>query len=208
MRPLISGLGLVVGLLLHAGAARAAEPYGTFDLTVRDQAGAPIPRATIGIVRAGVTGHVRVDDDGRLRATWPAGVFDVCGGYEFAGPTHPLSCVRGVVVLPGGTRAVELVVQTLPFEAWVSAFAGPDWLRGFTPFWVQNHVPDAPLWSGPDDRAVSFGARPQWSYFLVAGPHVGGRLYVLDQGHKNYAWIDATAVGPSGPPPVPVARPA
>lgn len=201
----------VVGAMGGASAASAQQPYGTFDLTVRDQRGAPIPRAMIGIVRDGVTGHVRVDDDGRGRFGYRSRVpIDFCGGYEFAGPSRPLSCVRGVSVEPGETRRVELVVETLPFEAWVAAFAGPDWLRGFTPFWVQNHVPDAPLWSGPDTGAVAFGTRAQWSYFLVAGPAVGGRLYVHDQAHKNYAWIDAAAVGPSGPPPTgpfPAAQP-
>ncbi|HEV8633712.1 MAG TPA: hypothetical protein VG370_05655 [Chloroflexota bacterium] len=200
---------LLLGLFAHAGAVRAAEPYGTFEVTVRDQTGAPISRATIGIIRDSLTGHVRVDERGRGRFSYPGNVlFDFCGGYEFLGPGRPLSCVRGVVVAPGQTRAVQLVVAVLPFEAWVSTFADPGWLRGFTPFWVQSHHPDAPLWSGPDERALVFGTRRQWSYFRVVGPQVGSRLYVLDVATTNYAWIDAAAVGPSGPPPVPVARPA
>src|SRR4030095_1909986 len=39
------------------------------------------------------------------------------------------------------------------------------------------------------------------AYFLLARPQVGGRLYVLVARTRNYAWVDALAVGPSGPPP-------
>lgn len=66
--------------------------------------------------------------------------------------------------------------------------------------WVQNFVPTE-LWSGPDANAISFGTAPQWDYFQVVSPQPNGRLYVFVARTKNFAFIDAKAVGPSGPPP-------
>jgi hypothetical protein len=58
-----------------------------------------------------------------------------------------------------------------------------------------------PLWSGPDDNAEQFGTAALWDYFLIAKPQTGGRLYVVVARTRNYAWVDALSVGPSGPPP-------
>ena len=57
------------------------------------------------------------------------------------------------------------------------------------------------LWSGPDEAAEALGTAARWDYFLMTRPQVGGRLYVLVARSRNYAWLDANAVGPSGPPP-------
>jgi hypothetical protein len=70
----------------------------------------------------------------------------------------------------------------------------------FAAFWVQNFK-ETHLWSGPTGTAVDYGAIPQWSYLQVAAPQNGPRLYVFVPWSKNYAFVDATAVGPSGPPP-------
>jgi hypothetical protein len=69
-----------------------------------------------------------------------------------------------------------------------------------SPAWVQALRP-IPLWSGSDDNAEQLGAAARWDYFLLAKPQTGSRLYVLVARTRNYAWIDALAVGPSGPPP-------
>src|SRR5215208_4575906 len=66
--------------------------------------------------------------------------------------------------------------------------------------WVQNFAPTQ-LWSGRDSSAVSFGSAPQWDYFQIAAPQMGGRFYVLVARTGNYAFVDATILGPSGPPP-------
>jgi hypothetical protein len=66
--------------------------------------------------------------------------------------------------------------------------------------WVQALRP-LPLWSGPDDNAEQLGAAARWDYFLIATPQMGDRLLVLVARTKNYAWVDALAVGPAGPPP-------
>lgn len=70
----------------------------------------------------------------------------------------------------------------------------------FEPFWVQAHV-FTELWSGPDRTALSFGIVPRWSYFTVVAPGPGARLYVWSPYSGNYAYVDASAVGPVGPPP-------
>ena len=68
------------------------------------------------------------------------------------------------------------------------------------PAWVQALRP-LPLWSGPDEFAEQFGVAAVWDYFLIARPQLGQRLYVWVARSKNYAWVDALSVGPSGPPP-------
>jgi hypothetical protein len=69
-----------------------------------------------------------------------------------------------------------------------------------SPAWVQA-LRTLPLWSGPDDDAEQLGVAARWDYLLIAKPQSGDRLLVLVARTKNYAWVDALAVGPSGPPP-------
>ena len=66
--------------------------------------------------------------------------------------------------------------------------------------WVQSLRP-IQLWSGPDDSAIEFGIAPRWDYFQVVKPQSGSRLYVYVARSRDYAWVDALSVGPSGPPP-------
>jgi hypothetical protein len=70
---------------------------------------------------------------------------------------------------------------------------------GFQPFWVENFMPTA-LWSGADANAASFGVQPAFSSFLVSLPQTSSRLYVYNPRTHNFAFIDAAACGPSGPP--------
>lgn len=111
-----------------------------------------------------------------------------------------------------GRRAVRAALRLVPLAFSLAAsigLIGPAAAdpAGFEPYWVQNHR-ETMLWSGPDDRAIPFGPAPQWSYFQVVRPQQGLRLYVLVAASGNYAWIDAPAVGPSGPPPAPGSEPA
>jgi hypothetical protein len=57
------------------------------------------------------------------------------------------------------------------------------------------------LWSGPDEDAQQLGVAARWDYVQLAKPQQGGRLYVFVARTRNYAWVDALGVGPSGPPP-------
>ena len=65
--------------------------------------------------------------------------------------------------------------------------------------WVQNHLVTE-LWSGPNAGAVFFGWLRKFSYLRVERSE-GNRLYVFNPRSNNFAFVDATAVGPSGPPP-------
>jgi hypothetical protein len=69
----------------------------------------------------------------------------------------------------------------------------------FQPFWVENFVV-TPIWSGADSAAISFGNAPQFSSFLVVRAQTSSRLYVFNPRTGNYGYVDAAAVGPSGPP--------
>ena len=69
-----------------------------------------------------------------------------------------------------------------------------------TQAWVQA-LRAVPLWSGPDDKADQLGTAARWDYFLIVRPQAGSRLYVQVARTKNYAYVDALSVGPSGPPP-------
>jgi hypothetical protein len=69
------------------------------------------------------------------------------------------------------------------------------------PAYVANFVPGLRIWSGPYEGAKDFGpADPLLTTYTVVAPQVGDRIYVLNEATKNYGWIDATGVAPTGPP--------
>ncbi len=68
----------------------------------------------------------------------------------------------------------------------------------FEPFWVENFASTG-VWSGPDG-GVRFGTAPRWNFFQVVKPQDGARLFVRVAATGNVAYVDATDVGPSGPP--------
>ena len=79
-----------------------------------------------------------------------------------------------------------------PSPATTIPVAGPTWLQTLRP---------VALWSGPDEEAIQFGPAARWDYLQLTRSQGDGRLQVLVARTKNYAWVDALAVGPSGPPP-------
>ncbi len=104
------------------------------------------------------------------------------------------------------TRFLCMTCLALPALAALVATLSANPVEAFDPRWVQNYR-ETELWSGPDPGAVSFGRVPQWSYFLMVVPQQGPRLYVWNPTTRNYAYIDAAAVGPSGAPPAPMPTP-
>jgi hypothetical protein len=70
----------------------------------------------------------------------------------------------------------------------------------FTPWWAMTHTP-ATAWSSSGEDAQSAGQVPQWRYLQVIGPGESDRLPTVDPRTNVQAWIDATRVGPVGPPP-------
>jgi lipoprotein-anchoring transpeptidase ErfK/SrfK len=72
--------------------------------------------------------------------------------------------------------------------------------------WVQNHSPTT-VWAEPEG-GKALAPAPQWSHFRIAGATAKGRLPVFDPRLGATGWVDAVAVGPSGPPKVAAAEPA
>ena len=62
--------------------------------------------------------------------------------------------------------------------------------------WVSVHR-ETGLWSGPAAGDLRFGLAPTGTPLQIALPQDGPRLYVWDPSTKNYAYVDATDVGPS-----------
>jgi hypothetical protein len=57
------------------------------------------------------------------------------------------------------------------------------------------------VWSSPTREGRDFGfAGPQFTTFTVVAPQVVDRLFVYSPVVDNYAWVDVSGVGPSGPP--------
>src|ERR1700687_2194613 len=69
----------------------------------------------------------------------------------------------------------------------------------FASWWVETHLPTH-LWSAPTDPAVDYGAILPWTFLQVVAPQTGPRLNVIVPWTRNYAFVDAKTVGPSGPP--------
>jgi hypothetical protein len=67
--------------------------------------------------------------------------------------------------------------------------------------YVQTLGDDTPVLSSFAGDAQTFGSKSQFSYLQVVEPQVGNRLLVLDPDTGNYAYVNATDVGPAGPPP-------
>ncbi len=172
-----------------APAAPAVSPRGWVFGTVRAAgSGAPVPGVTVQLANTPVS--TTTGPDGHYQ--FPAiSTTDGAGG----GPAYTVA-----VTPPAGFVAAGSASQTVTVVAGQGAEADFTLAPAFVPFWVESFVPGATLWSGSDSKAVAFGARPQWSYFLVVAEQRGPRLEVWDPSTKDYAWVDAAAVGPSGPP--------
>jgi hypothetical protein len=112
----------------------------------------------------------------------------------------PLSVAESVLPWPGkpwvDTAPVTTVDEPVPAA---DAADSP-----LLPAWVQAHRATT-LWSGPDDKAMTFTELPQWTFLNVAGLERGGRLLVNYAGdyaarQPGIGWVDQAAVGPSGDP--------
>jgi lipoprotein-anchoring transpeptidase ErfK/SrfK len=68
----------------------------------------------------------------------------------------------------------------------------------YRPWWIASHRVTN-LWSAMD-AGVSFGSVAIGEHLLVMAPQSGPRLHVLNPKTRNYAFVDAAAVGPATPP--------
>ncbi|MCL4544682.1 MAG: carboxypeptidase-like regulatory domain-containing protein [Chloroflexi bacterium] len=182
-------------------ATATATPMNSYVAgTVTYDAGSPLPHAAITVTRAGggsssdttdFAGHYQVSSLGpgsyTVSITPPTGLF----------PASPNDIP---VQLDGTNHAIInfYASSTAPSEPTTT----PN-VSQFQPFWVQAFATDAHLWSGPDSNAVDFGPLAQWGYLLVVAPQTSSRLFVYNPLTQNYAYVAASKVGPSGPPPAP-----
>jgi len=92
-------------------------------------------------------------------------------------------------IAPSVTTAAPGTAPAAPTSAQVSGGS-----------WVQNFRATE-LWSGPDDKAVSFGWAPVFSYFRVLAAQDGPRIRIQNPLSNGIAFVTAKDVGPSGSPP-------
>ncbi|MGH2363572.1 MAG: hypothetical protein ACRDHX_02845, partial [Chloroflexota bacterium] len=114
---------------------------------------------------------------------------------------NPMHFPVGTFVLfpPSSTKVDPangtIVVETQAIGSVLSVVTNP---VGY----VQTVKANAPELSSFDTgSAQTFGTKAQFSYLQVVEPQVGSRLLVLDPSTGNYSYVNATDVGPSGPPP-------
>jgi hypothetical protein len=100
------------------------------------------------------------------------------------------------------SEVVDPATGTVTLSLSLSELQGTIFLpTSITPGYVQNFDPLVHVWSGPTLEARDFGlAGPQFTTFTVVAPQIVNRLFVFSPVVNNYAWIDSTGVGPSGPP--------
>jgi lipoprotein-anchoring transpeptidase ErfK/SrfK len=101
--------------------------------------------------------------------------------------------------------AALLVVWPVPAQGVGTSYAAqsaaqPSEATDFTSFWVQTFTPTT-AWAGSDADAQALGKIQMWRYLEVVGPSDGNRWPVVDPRTQARSWVDASAVGPVGPPP-------
>jgi hypothetical protein len=105
-------------------------------------------------------------------------------GYRACSTTLLSALIAIGLTLESGATGVSAATKTPP---------------PFQQSWVETFVPTH-LWSAAVDPAVDYGQIPQWTFLLVVAPQTTPRLAVWVPWTKNYAFVDAKSVGPSGPP--------
>ncbi len=127
-----------------------------------------------------------------------AGYFVDANTPFIANPNHfPIGTL---VIAPPSSTTLDTVNGNITFntQAIGSTFAVVTNPVGY----VQTVNPNAQEQSSFDpNNSQAFGGKPQFSYLQVVEPQIGTRLLVLDPTNSNFACINATDVGPSGPPP-------
>ncbi len=123
--------------------------------------------------------------------------------YDWYAPSLPVAFAgvpgNGVPTdgmrLPSDNSAIDPSLVLPPCD--LGDQTGPN---GFKPFWVESFRPSA-VWSGSDAGAVQFGPVGSWQFFQVVTPQTGSRLKVRVAATGGLAFVPASDVGPSGPPP-------
>lgn len=177
-------------------------------LSPMNDGGAPRPRAPRGIT-------LRRARPRRAVARWPArllavgalvalGVLGLGGAGRSASPLpSPTSLASLGESSPVPSLAALGTPPGSPADSPVPPAQAP---LGLPTGWLQNHRP-AVLWSAAEADASAVRELPQWTPLRALGPSAGERLLVEEPGDgfarlPARGWVEASAVGPSGGPPV------
>ncbi|MGE3271905.1 MAG: hypothetical protein AB7P40_24335, partial [Chloroflexota bacterium] len=144
------------------------------------------------IAHAQSTGESAPGTGTQPSGTQPAGGTDP--GNRFASPPTPVASPPAPVASPQPAPSGEPAGSSNA-SAPASPASQPAGLG-----WVQNFRATE-LWSGPDDKAISFGMAPAFSYFRVLSAQDGSRIRVQNPLTNGVAYVTAKDVGPSGNPP-------
>jgi len=186
----VSLVNLPVTVLIDGGSASASEIVAS---ALQDAHAATIVGST-SAGDVGTAGLFQLSDGGGLEITVAQLLRANGASLDGTGVTPDVSAPLTAAALSSGHDTT--LEQALSGQTGAPTAALPDTGQR----WVETFVADAQLWSGSDAQAAPFGAQPQWAHFLVVAPQQSPRLFVFDPRTHNYAWIDAAAVGPSGPP--------
>jgi hypothetical protein len=171
---------------LGSGIVRPLAPPVDLKVIFRDASGNEVHPPNAGEVQLSVR-LPRLDVPPGATFAWLEAIYDAQGNF--------LGYIRPAASFDPGTGSDWIDVPASGLEGTLFLPAS------LTPAWVQNHDPLVHLWSGPTREARDFGfAGPQFTTFTVAAPQVTQRLFVYSPVVDNYGWIDASGVGPSGPP--------
>jgi len=122
------------------------------------------------------------------------------GNNRFSPSTPPANTPSSpVITSPFTTGPAPAGSTNPPATTAAPASSAPPAAPSPADVWVQS-VRETELWSGPDDKAISFGFLPAFSYFRVLAPQEGNRIKVQNP-LGGTAYVTAKDVGPSGPPP-------
>jgi hypothetical protein len=122
-------------------------------------------------------------------ASQPSSTADPAPATRFAPPVAPAPSPQ-----PGPANTAAPAPPSAPSTA-AAPVSDPKDLR-----WLQNHHATE-LWSGPDEKAISFGWVPAFSYLKMLAAQDGPRIRVQNPLTNGIAFVTAKDVGPSGAPP-------
>lgn len=129
-----------------------------------------------------------------------ADAIETLGQWTYLQVTAAQDGDRLAVVEPTSKKTGYVAAAAVgPAGAPPAGYTPPPAVPPFSPFWVET-TRQTKLVSGATDPVVSFGTLAQWSPLLVLAPQSGVRLYVRNPATGGAAFVDALAVGPSGPP--------
>ena len=115
-------------------------------------------------------------------------------------PFAPATAASGTATATGTPLAPVASPTVTPTPTSAPTAAPPSATARGNGQWVTNPHPTE-MWSSPETDAVSLGGARPGSYFELTGSATDRRLFVYSPRLQEYAWVDATAVGPSTPPP-------